>query len=204
MKIGIIGHGHVGKALAGRWLAAGHQVIFGVRHKQDSGTQDLSHEISGADVLSIENVASAVKVILIATPAHVAVEVAQKLGDLAGKTVIDATNALKQRPEPYKNTFEVFREITGADMAKCFNTTGYENLANPNYGSTTVDMFVAGSSTKAKEEASALARDAGFENVYDFGGDDKVEAIEALAFAWINLAVMQSQGRNIAFKVLKR
>jgi len=44
----------------------------------------------------------------------------------------------------------------------------------------------------------------GFEQCYDFGGDDRFELIEQFAFSWINLAVMQGQGRNIAFKILKR
>ena len=41
-------------------------------------------------------------------------------------------------------------------------------------------------------------------NCYDFGGSDRVELLEKFAFSWINLAIMQGVGRNMAFKVVKR
>ena len=56
----------------------------------------------------------------------------------------------------------------------------------------------------AKQIASQLSKEAGFSECYDFGGDDKVELLEQFAFSWINLAIIQKHGRNIAFKVLKR
>ena len=55
-----------------------------------------------------------------------------------------------------------------------------------------------------KELVKRLALDLGFEHCYDFGGDDKFKLIEDFAKAWINLAIMQGEGRNIAFKVLRR
>lgn len=65
-------------------------------------------------------------------------------------------------------------------------------------------MFVAGDSVRPKEVAIRLAKETGFAECYDFGGDDRVEALEKLAFAWINLATFQGMGRDMAFKVLKR
>lgn len=65
-------------------------------------------------------------------------------------------------------------------------------------------MFYAGDSDSAKIIAEQLAKDLGFENVYNFGGSDKFNLLEQFAFGWINLAMMQGYGRNIAFKVLKR
>ena len=72
------------------------------------------------------------------------------------------------------------------------------------YARVVVDMFVAGDSERGKAIATQLALDAGFGACCDFGGDDRVEALEKLAFAWINLAIFQGLGRNVAFKVLKR
>jgi len=65
-------------------------------------------------------------------------------------------------------------------------------------------MFTAGDSQKAKDTVTKLAIDLGFESCYDFGGDDKFPLIEQFAMAWINLAIMQGEGRDIAFKVLRR
>lgn len=66
------------------------------------------------------------------------------------------------------------------------------------------DMFMAGDSTKAKAVAAQLAEDLGFAECYDFGGDDKISLLKQLAMAWVNLAIFQKMGRNIAFKILKR
>ena len=77
-------------------------------------------------------------------------------------------------------------------------------MNNPNYGAMSIDMFMAGSETKAKEVARKLALNAGFAQCYDFGDDSKVELLEQFALSWINLAIKQGIGRDIAFKVLKR
>ena len=90
------------------------------------------------------------------------------------------------------------------DVVKCFNTTGANNMQNPNYGETSLDLFVAGDSEKGKEAAIQLALDAGFENCYSIGGNDKFELMEQFAWFWINLAMFQGQGREIGFKLLKR
>jgi hypothetical protein len=49
-----------------------------------------------------------------------------------------------------------------------------------------------------------LALDADFAECYDVGGNDKFQLMEQFAFFWINLAMMQGQGREIGFKLLKR
>ena len=63
---------------------------------------------------------------------------------------------------------------------------------------------MAGNSEPAKQIAKQLALDAGFENCYNFGGDDKAALLEQFALCWINLAMMQGQGREMMFKLVKR
>ena len=77
-------------------------------------------------------------------------------------------------------------------------------MFDPKYGDDSADMFIAGSSEKAKIIARKLASELGFGRIYDFGGDDKVELLEQFALCWINLAILQKNGRNIAFKILSR
>lgn len=203
MKIAIIGHGHVGGALARNWAAKGHQIVIGARHTNDAKVQDLCAlpNITAAD---IPTAAGACEVILVATPPQIAVDLARQMGDLSGKVLIDATNAVRSKPEPYPTAYHAFRALTGAEVVKAFNGTGFENMANPQYGEQAADMFMAGHSHKGKEVAAQLARDAGFAECYDFGGDDQVLLLEQFALAWINLAIFQGHGRGMAFKVLKR
>jgi predicted dinucleotide-binding enzyme len=72
------------------------------------------------------------------------------------------------------------------------------------YGEVAIDAFMAGDSKDAKAKVRQLALDAGFAECYDVGGSDKFQLMEQFAYFWINLAMMQGQGRNIAFKLLKR
>lgn len=52
-------------------------------------------------------------------------------------------------------------------------------------------MFMAGSSQRGKQIAVQLAKDLGFAECYDFGGDEKVQLLEHFAMVWISLAIKQ-------------
>ncbi len=204
MEIAIIGHGNVGGALAHGWASKGHTLRIGVRNKDDR-TNRLA-ELPHTFIVEIEEAIQQSEVILVATPAHVCVDLAKAWkGKLTNKVLIDATNAVSVKPEPYRTALEAFKAEGGAsEVVKCFNTTGFENMLNPVYGGVGIDMFVAGNSVKAKNIATQLAQEIGFGEVYDFGGDDKAELLEQFALGWINLAIMQGYGRDIAIKFLKR
>jgi predicted dinucleotide-binding enzyme len=205
MNITIIGAGNVGGALAVGFRKAGHSVILGVK---DPALPFKGKELAleyDFPFYAVPEAASMSEVIVIAAPAHLAHEIARSLGDVAGKVVIDTMNAIRQKPEGYANASEaILANCNTPDVVKCLNSTGAENMANPRYGDAALDMFVAGDSPKGKRVATQLAKDIGFAECYDFGGNDKFTLLEEFAFAWINLAIMQKHGRNIGFKLLKR
>lgn len=205
MKIAIIGAGKVGGALASGWARAGHSVILGVRNSGDREVQALVAANQNLSANTVTAAAQEAEVILVSVPVSALTEVARNLGEVKNKIIIDATNAVFQKPAPYAHGVEAFKALTQCqDVVKCFNSTGFENMANPKYGDTGIDMFVAGNSAKGKQVAAQLARDLGFAECHDFGGDDKIQLLENFALAWINLAIMQGRGRNIAFKLVTR
>jgi len=128
------------------------------------------------------------------------------LGDTRDKVIIDAMNIIMGRgPQGYSNTADAILANTHSeDVVKCFNTTGYNNMINPEYQNMAIDLFTCGDSSRGKEIAAQLARDAGFAECYDIGGNDKFELMEQFAWFWINLAMFQGQGREIGFKLFKR
>jgi predicted dinucleotide-binding enzyme len=205
MKIAIIGTGNVGGALATKWSGKGHTILLGVRNTEEFKGKELLKN-QNTTVHTIEEAVQQSDVILLATPAPMAVEVAQSLGDTTGKVIIDAANIVMGRgPQGYNNVADAILANTATrDVVKCFNTTGFNNMANANYGDTALDMFVAGDSQKGKSIANQLALDAGFAACYDVGGIDKFQLMEQFAFFWINLAMFQGQGREIGFKLVKR
>lgn len=204
MKIAIIGSGNVGGALAQGWAKAGHEVIFGVRNLDEfKGSRLGSQKNISAD--TITNAAKQAEVIVISAVPQAVQSIAEAMGDVSQKIIIDTMNSVRVKPEPFSNTTEALMKLTNCkDIVKCFNTTGAENMANPNYHGKGIDMFYAGDSEKAKEVAAQLSKDLGFENVYNFGGSAQFNLLEQFALSWINLAIMQGYGRNFAFKVVKR
>jgi predicted dinucleotide-binding enzyme len=205
LTISIIGTGNVGGALATKWAAAGHRIYLGVNDTENFKGRELLAN-PNTTVHPVQEAVRLAEVILLATPATAAVEVAQSLGDTTGKIIIDAMNIVMGRgPAGYANTAEaVLAHTTTRDVVKCFNTTGFNNMADTRYGDTSLDMFVAGDSERGKEAAIQLAKDAGFEECYDVGGNDRFSLMEQFAFFWINLAMMRGHGREIGFKLLKR
>jgi predicted dinucleotide-binding enzyme len=162
-------------------MSKGRHVIF-------LGVQDLNI-FKGQDLLKnphtfampVQEAVAAAECKLPATPAPAAINVAKSLGDTNGKIIIDAMNIILKK-EP----------------------AGFNNMVNPMYGDTALDLFVAGDSAKGKEAAKQLAKVAGFVNCYDIGRNDKFELMEQFAWFWINLAMFQGQGREIGIKLLKR
>lgn len=205
MNIAVIGTGNIGGTLAQRLSVNGHRVRLGVRDTARFKGQEVLSALTGVTAHTIGEAVNASEVIIIAVPAAAAAETARALGDVRNKVIIDAMNAVNLRPEGFANTAEaILANCNCSDVVKCFNSTGYENLSNPDYFGTPADMFVAGDSAKAKAIAIRLAKELGFGEVYDFGGNDRFSLLEQLALCWINLAIFQKNGREISFKVLKR
>jgi predicted dinucleotide-binding enzyme len=205
MHIAIIGTGNVGGALATRWANKGHNIYLGVNDSNQFKGKDLLQN-PHTSVHPVREAVQKAEVVLLATPATAAIQVVQSLGNTGGKIIIDAMNIVMGRgPQGYHNTTHAIMANTAAkDVVKCFNTTGFNNLLNPVYNDTVLDMFVAGDSVRGKEAAIQLAKEAGFAECYDVGGNDRFELMEQFAWFWINLAMFQGMGREIGFKLLKR
>jgi predicted dinucleotide-binding enzyme len=205
MEIAIIGTGNIGSTLARRFAENNHQIFLGVRNEHDFKGLSLLSGLKNCSIHSIAEAAHLADIIIIAVPAQFAIDVAKSLGDVTGKVIIDTMNSGNVKHEGFTNTTDaILANCNTTDVVKCFNTTGFENLMDPIYNNHGIDMFTAGSSTKGTAIATQLAKELGFENVYHFGNNDKFYLIEQMAMCWINLAIMQKQGRGMAFKIIKR
>jgi 8-hydroxy-5-deazaflavin:NADPH oxidoreductase len=205
MNIAIIGSGNVGGALAQSLLEASHNVLIGSKLPLSEKSRRLAAVIGENRFVSAQDAALQSDVVIFCTPPEIVPAIITQLGDLTRKTIIDATNSFRNKPDPFQTAFAAIKALGKTEkVIKCFNTTGFENLRNLRCHGQGIDMFVAGDDKASKEVAIQLATDIGFANCYDFGGDDKVELLEQFALCWINLAIMQGHGRNLAFQVVKR
>jgi 8-hydroxy-5-deazaflavin:NADPH oxidoreductase len=204
MTIAIIGSGNVGGALATQWIKAGHTVLVGAKFPLSDKNKQLASKIGEDRFTTVESAVAQSDIVLIAAPPTAIFEIIEQMGDVSNKILIDATNSVRNNPAPYPTVFHCLADKTTADVVKCFNSTGFENMSDPVYQGQGIDMFMAGDSEAAKDTVVQLALDCGFENCYDFGKSDKVELLEKFALSWINLAIMQGHGRDIAFRLVRR
>jgi 8-hydroxy-5-deazaflavin:NADPH oxidoreductase len=214
MNIGIIGSGNVGGTLGTRWAQAGHQVIFGSRNPGSDEMQQLiaksgGHQGRSARAASLADAARSSEVLLLATPWPATKAVLQGLGDLAGKVLIDAVNPLLpdlsglELGTTTSAAERVAAWVPGAKVVKAFNTVGFNIMANPAFGAERPVMFYCGDDAAAKQTVRPLVDQLGFQAV-DAGPLTQARLLEPFALLWISLALVHGQGREMAFKLLRR
>jgi 8-hydroxy-5-deazaflavin:NADPH oxidoreductase len=205
MNIAVVGTGNIGGRLAKVWAGKGHHIFLGTRNANDEKILALvgAHP-ARITAHSTADAAQRADVILLAVPSSVAFNAVHELGNIKGKIIIDAMNAVFRKPEPYSTTSEAIIAASGNDhIVKCFNWIGAENMDNPYYGNDVADMVLCGNYSDDKEIVKQLAEDCGF-NVYDIGSIAREAVTENAAVLWGSLASGAGLGRNIAFKILKR
>ena len=187
MRIAVIGAGNIGRTLGGRWTAAGHDVVYGVRRPGEPDTASVGDAVPDADV------------VVLAVPGAAAKDVIASLGSgLAGKVVVDATNDVQG-----SGKLHALDEV--ADRAypvRAFNTLGWENFAEPVVGGVQADLLYAADEGVAKDTAETLIRDVGLEPVW-LGGVEAFDIVDSVTRLWFTLALQRKLGRRLAFKVLR-
>jgi predicted dinucleotide-binding enzyme len=169
MKIGVIGGGRVGSALAETWRDRGHDVAVSTR-------DTVAETAAGADV------------VVLALPAGAAPDALAAAGSLAGRVLLDATNNLSGGP----SGLEIAALAPGARYVKAFNTV-FSTFMHDTPPARPATHLYCGDDEEAKATVARLIEDAGFEPV-DLGGAEQTPLLEALARIVIGLAYRQGRG----------
>jgi predicted dinucleotide-binding enzyme len=207
MKIALLGGGRVGGALGTAWAKRGHEIFFGVRDLNAAGMLETLAACQGRARAGTPVQAVAVSsVVAVALPWAAVDDVLGSL-DLAGKVVIDCTNppAGLQGSDGKPSSGAEFIAMTfpHSKVAKCFNITGANNMANPVYAEGPATMFVCADDAEARQAGMTLLADTGFET-YDIGPLANARLMESLAQLWIWLAYRGGLGREFAFRLVRR
>ena len=210
MRIGILGAGNVGGALAREWKGKGHEVMFGVPDARSERTQKALAALGGAVRAGTNADAAAFGEILALTvPWPAARQAIESSGNLDGKVLMDCTNPLAADLKglavgPNTSAGEqVAAWAPGARVVKAFNTIGAGNLGHAEFGGVPADGFYCGDDAAAKSIVKGLIADTGL-NPVDVGPLRIARLLEPLALLWIDLALNQGWGTNHAFKLLRR
>ncbi len=205
MKIAILGAGNVGGTLGRKFAEAGHDIHFGVPNPVEHHDKK-----SFAEIGTVAEAAENSEAILLAVPYDAVADALRECGDLTDKIVIDATNPLRFADGKLSLTvgFEtsgaekIAALASGAKVVKCFNQTGFGNMAETRYASGKSVMFVCGNDREANETVRRLAESIGFEAIAA-GNLEVARLLEPLAMLWIHLSFTTDLKRDFAFALLK-
>jgi 8-hydroxy-5-deazaflavin:NADPH oxidoreductase len=173
MKIGIIGTGEIGGALARHWGAAGHQLLISSRHPEQ--LRALAKEIGpNVKVGTPREAAAFGDVILISVPYGATPQVGRDYAaELKGKVVLDTGNPYPSRDgemavrDRQRGTGVASAEyLPGTKLVRAFNAINSGPLAREAFRKPErLGIPLAADDPEAMKVAEQLVRDAGFDPV---------------------------------------
>lgn len=201
MKIGILGTGEVGLALAGRFAELGHDVMIGTRDVEATRERKAdwysSHSVIGLGTQA--QAAAHGDVVVNATSGGASLAALTLAGaqNLAGKVLIDVSNPLdfSQGFPPtllVKDTDslaeQIQREFPSARVVKTLNTVSNPVMIHPErIGGGDHTMFVAGNDEQAKADVTGLLRELGWQDIIDLGDITGARGMEMYLPLWVRL-----------------
>ena len=182
MRIAVIGKGNIGNTLGTAFERAGHEVVYGSRRG------GIAEALRGAKAVVLALPAAGVHDLL-----------AEHGGGLDGKLVVDATNRVGA---PVANAAAAIRSAAaGARYVRAFNTLGWENFADPEFGDGPADLFFS-ASVADRPDAEELIAAVGLRPVWV--GEDKENVVDGLLPLWFALTQARGGNRRIALRLLEK
>ena len=211
-KIGVIGSGQVGQALARGFKQHGYDVRIASRSPEKLSQFSSAEKIPTG---TFSDVAQWADTIVLAVLGRAAEEALQEAGasNLSGKVVIDATNPIDAVPPedgvlrfftgPNESLMERLQaKVPDARFVKAFSCVGNARMVDPQFESGKPSMFYCGDDAEAKKEVATLLREFGWEPV-DMGTAKGARAIEPLAQLWCIPGFLRNEWTH-AFRMLMR
>ena len=172
-RIGVIGTGRIGGALAAYWVKAGHEVYVSSRHPEE--LQGLVGRLGPhAHAGSPKEAAAFGSIILVSVPYAAMPQLGEELrAELAGKVIIDTSNPVERRD----GAMALEAQSKGAGIAtaqylhnrrivRAFNCIPAATLASASERRPErIAIPIGGDDAQALEIAAQLVREAGFDPV---------------------------------------
>ncbi len=211
MKIGILGSGAVGKALAAGFAQHGHAVTMGTRDPKKLAA--FAAQEKGVRVGSFADAALFGELLVLAVKGAAAADVLRDADEdnVEGKVVIDTTNPISDAP-PKNGVLDYFtneeslmerlqREFSDALFVKAFSCVGSDLMVHPKLAGGPPTMFICGNDAAAKRTVTGILDQFGWE-VEDMGAAEGARAIEPLAVLWCIPGFLRNDWSH-AFKMLR-
>ena len=219
MKIGVLGTGDVGKALASRLVELGHEVRMGSRTKgNDKATAWVAEAGERASEGTFAEAAGFGEIVLNCTKGEHTMEVVKAAGadNLADKVLLDLSNPLDfSRGFPPSLTVsntdslgeQIQRALPKTKVVKGLNTMWNGLMVRPRMIEETHHTFVCGNDEGAKNQVRGLLEQFGWrpEEVIDLGDIDGARGTEAWLLLWTRIyGATQNGAFNIRIVPVKQ
>lgn len=199
-RIGVLGSGDVGRALASGFARHGWDVKLGTRSpgKLEAWLETTEGTVS---VGSFAEAADHGGVLVLAVLGEAAEDVVDLAGPEAfdGKLVLDTTNPLdfSQGMPPHLldldgwSLAEILQaKLPGARIVKCFNTVSNAQMIDPSFEEGTPPMMICGDDAEAKQQAEAILVEMGWPGALDVGDITSARYLEALVPLWVRVGAV--------------
>lgn len=173
LRIGIIGTGNIGGALARHWAAAGHELVISSRNPDE--LEPLAEELGPSVRTGTPREAAAFgDVVLVSVPYAAMPQIGRDFAaELAGKIVLDTGNPIEGRDGDIvaeslqKGSGIASAELLpGTRLVRAFNCIPAQSLANQaNREPARIAIPLAGDDEEALRTAERLVDEAGFDGV---------------------------------------
>lgn len=216
MKAGVLGTGSVGRAIASRLLALGHEVTMGSRWAE---SEALLEWLDEADEMArggtFAEAAAAGELLFNCTAGEASLEALAAAGaeNLAEKVLVDVSNPLDfSRGMP--PTLSVCNDdslgeriqaaFPEAKVVKALNTVNNQVMVDPGRLPGAHNVFVCGEDDGAKATVTALLTEFGWPrgSVIDLGGIEAARGTEMYLPLWLRLmGTLETADFNIQVRV---
>lgn len=202
MRIGVLGTGAVGRAVAGRLAGLGHDVTIGTRDPEDTAGREeyaaWAGEHGAVRLASFRDAAADADLVVNASGGGVSLEVLEQVGDhLDGKVLLDISNPLDHShgfpPRLFVKDDDSLAEMIqrahpGALVVKSLNTLNNSLMIDPQSLGEDTTVFVSGDDADAKATVTGLLEEMGHQDVLDLGDLSTARGAEMWLPLWIRIA----------------
>ena len=210
MKVGVLGSGMVGSAIATKLVSLGHEVKMGSRDAANPKAKAwVASAGRGASQGTFADAAEFGEILFNCTSGAGSVDALKSTGAaLGGKVLVDVANALdfsKGMPPTLfvSNTDSlgetIQRTFPEAKVVKALNTVNANVMVNPGRVAGEHDLFVCGNDAAAKATVIRLLKEEfGWKSVNDIGDITAARATESYLHLWLRLyGTLQTADFNV-------
>jgi len=201
MRIGVLGTGMVGRAIATKLADLGHEVKMGSRTAaNESAAEWVASAGAGASQGTFADAAADGELVFNCTAGEASLAALESAGaeNLAGKVLVDVSNALDHSrgmpPGLFTSSFDslgeqIQRAFPDTRVVKALNTVNCEVMVEPSKVPGEHDVFLCGDDEAAKARVAELLQSFGWppESVVDLGDLSSARGMEAYLLLWIRL-----------------